>query len=174
MSCQILRIFYRVTTKRHLTERPMGRGSKANLLIRVPPEGGLVPQLSCVNMLRAQTPRLVRANHRGCGDPTRHLVDFSLPKQRPRRVCDPQPTSMWSRVHGIELIWYVPRFNPIFGHATLTFSCSLAEVQVDHITQPPPPCPPPSRPIYLHRKDLFSFSVPALSLVPWSHHGPCR
>ena len=126
----------------------------------------MAPQLSSVGMLRAQTPRLIRTSHRGGGDPARHLVDPSLPKQQPRRVSNPRPTPMRNRMHGIELIRCVPRFNSTLGLATLTFNRSLIEVQADHRTLPTPPYPPPSRPIYLHRKVLISLSVVALSLVP--------
>lgn len=149
-----------------VTEHPMGQGWKANLLIRVPLGRGIAPQSSSVSlsMLRAQTPRLIRirANHRGCGDPARQLVDPSLPKQQPRRVCNPQLMPMQNRVHGIELSRCVPRFSPTLKLVTLTLGHSLGEVQADRITLPPPPYPPPSRPVYLRRKILISV---ALSLV---------
>ena len=86
----------------------------------------MVPQLSYVRMLRAQTSRLIRAQHRG--DDTRYLVDSSLPKQRPRRVCDPRWMTMRNRMHVIKPTRYAPRINSILGFVTLTFGLSFGEL----------------------------------------------
>ena len=66
----------------------------------------------------------------------------------------------------IELTRCVPRVNPTLGVASLTFSRSLAEVQADHVTLPPPHYLPPSRPIYSHRKVLLPLGVVVPPLVP--------
>ena len=71
----------------------------------------MAPQWSCVRMLRAQTPGLIRANY--CGDPTRHLVDPSSPRHRPRRVRDPLEMTMRNSLHGFKLTRCVPCINSI-------------------------------------------------------------
>ena len=73
----------------------------------------MAPSLSCMNYVQAQTLRLIRANHRRRGDDPTRPVDPSRPKQRPRRVHDPQPMTMLNVLRSIQPTRCVPRVNSI-------------------------------------------------------------
>jgi hypothetical protein len=66
-----------------------------------------------MNYVQAQTLRLIRANHRRRGDNPTRPVGPLLPKQRPRRVRDPQPMTTWNGLRSIQPTRCVPRVNSI-------------------------------------------------------------